>query len=206
MPNDIDSVFLMRKNRVDLNSTLQTNFGIVQQHGKDCEYEACFSCNKIYTFKKTMGINTMNNHKCIQFESRDSQAMSLFATKCISTTHENKKMRLAIANFCAIDLRSFEYLARHGLKELLQTTLDIGVASNKRLMVDALLFQPVTAKRNIETRAMKGRDIVAKTFKKHIDTDVFMTRIIDLWTENIKNVTNIYVTEHHIDEEFALFD
>lgn len=206
LPDDADRVFLLRKDHVGLISILWKTFGIMQQHGKDNEFAVCFSCKKIYTFKKTTGTSTMNDHKCLKGERLESGAMILFATKGVPIIHDKKKMTLAAANFCAIDLRPFESIAGQGLKGLIQTTLDIGVASNKRLMVDDLLCQPITARRNVETCATKGRAIVAKRLQEHIDTDVFMASTLDLWTDNIKKVAYISVTAHYIDEEFFLFD
>ncbi|OAE22026.1 hypothetical protein AXG93_3719s1050 [Marchantia polymorpha subsp. ruderalis] len=202
--NDADCVFLLHKNHASLNSALWKKFDIVQQHDKDCDYATCFTYKKVYTFKKTTGTSTMSNHKCLQVERSDSGAMKLFATKGVPTTHD-KKMTLAYANFCAVDLRPFQSIAGLGLKGLVQTTLDISVASNKRLMVDDLLCQPVTTRRNIETCAMKGHVIVANRLQEHIDTDVFMAITLDLWTDNIKKLANISVTTHYIDKEFALF-
>ena len=53
-------------------------------------------------------------------------------------------------------------------------------------MVDDMLCQLVIAKRNIETCATKGRAIVTKRLKKHIDTDISMANTLDLWTNNVK--------------------
>ena len=204
--NDADCVFSVRKNHVGLNIALWNKFGIVQQHGKDCGYASCLSCKKVYTFKKTTGTSTMGDHKCPKVERSGSGAMNLFATKGVPTAHDKKTMTLAAANFCAIDLRPFESIAGHGLKGLVQTALNIGVASSKRIMVDDLLCNPSTARRNIESRAMAGRAIVAKRLQEHIATDVSMASTLDLWTDSIKKVAYISVTAHYIDEEFTLFD
>ena len=73
-------------------------------------------------------------------------------------------------------------------------------------MVDDLLCQPITAIRNIETRATAGRVIVAKRLQEHIVTNVSMASTLDLWTDSIKKVDYISVTTHYINEDFALFD
>lgn len=114
--NDAERVFSLRKNNAGLNATLWKKIGIVQQHGKDCEYAMCFSCKKLYMFKKTTGTNTMNDHKCFKGERLESGAMNVFATKGVPITHDKKKMTLVAANFCTINLRSFESIAGHGLK------------------------------------------------------------------------------------------
>ena len=131
LPNDANRVFSLRKNHAGLNFALWKNFGIVQQHGKDCEYAACFNYKKVYTFKKTTDTSTIIDHKCPKAERSGSGAMSVFAIKGVSTTHDKKTMTLAAANFCAIDLRPFELIAGQGWKGLVQITLNIGVASNK---------------------------------------------------------------------------
>ena len=205
-PNDADCAFSVRKNHAGLNFALWKNFGIVQQHGKDCKYAACFNCKKVYTFKRTTGTNTMDDHKCPKVESSGSGAMNVFVTKGVPTAQDKKTMTIATANLCAIDLRPFESIVGHGLKGLLQTTLNIGVASSKRLMIDDLLCQPFTARRNIEICATEGRAIVAKRLRELIATDVSMASTIDLWTDNVKKVAYISVTVHYIDEEFVLFD
>ena len=192
-PDGVDSVFSLRKNHAGLNFALWKKFGIVQQHGKDCEYAACFNCKKVHTFKKTTGTSTMGDHKCSKDERPGSGLMNVFATKGVPTVHDKKTMAIAAANFCAIDIRPFESLAGHGLKGLLQTTLNISVASNKRLMVDYLLCNPKTARRNIETRATAGRAIVAKRLQKHIASNVSMASTIDLWTDNIYQEGILYI-------------
>ena len=160
--NDANRVFSLRKNHVGLNFALWKTFGIVQQHGKDCEYATYFSCKKVYTFKKTTSTSTMSDHKCPKAERSRNGAMNVFATKDIPTTYDKKTITLTTANFYEIDLRPFESIAGHGLKGFVQTTLNIGVASNKQLMINDLLCQPITAIHNIETRAMAGRPIVVK--------------------------------------------
>ena len=88
----------------------------------------------------------MSDHKCFKAERLESGTMNVFATKGVPTTHGKKTMTLPAANFCAIDLRTFESIAGHSLKKLVQTTLGIGVVSNKRLMVNDLLCQPIIVK------------------------------------------------------------
>ena len=92
------------------------------------------------------------------------------------------------------------------MKGFVQKTLDIVVASNKRLIVDDLLCQPITTIRNIDICATKGRAIVAKRLQEHIETDVFIANTLDLWTDSIKKVAYISITAHYINEEFAQFD
>ena len=110
-PNDADRVFLLRKNHAGLNFALWKKIGIVQQHGKEREYATCFSCKKVYTFKKITGTSTTSDHKCPKVERSGSGAMIVFVTKGIPTTHDKKTMTLAAANICAIDLRPFESIA-----------------------------------------------------------------------------------------------
>ena len=59
----------------------------------------------------------MKNHKCLKAKRSESGAMNVFATKGIPITHDKKKMTLAVANLCEIDLRPFELIVGHGLKE-----------------------------------------------------------------------------------------
>ena len=115
LPNDADCVFSLRKNHVGLNFALWKKIGIMQQHGKECEYATCLNCKKVYTFKKTTGTSTMSDHKCPKAERSGSGAMNVFATKGVPTTHDKKTMILVAANFYVIDLRPFESIAGQGL-------------------------------------------------------------------------------------------
>ena len=73
-------------------------------------------------------------------------------------------------------------------------------------MVYDMLCQPITARRNIETRATVGHAIVAKHLQEHITTNVSIASTLDLWMDSIKNVAYISVMAYYIDKEFALFD
>ena len=73
-------------------------------------------------------------------------------------------------------------------------------------MVDDMLYQPITSRRNIKTSTTKMHATVAKRLQEHIDTNVIMANIFDIWTNNIKYIAYISITAHNIDEEFAMFD
>ena len=53
--------------------------------------------------------------------------MNLIATAGIARPEDKKKLTVAAANFCASGMQPFKAVACVGLKNLLQTALDIGV-------------------------------------------------------------------------------
>lgn len=83
----------------------------------------------------------MTNHKCLKVEISKNETMNVFARKNNSMSHDKKKKTFETTNFCIINLWSFALIYEQDRKGLVQTTmLIIGVASNKRLMVDDMLY------------------------------------------------------------------
>jgi hypothetical protein len=199
--------FSIHKNVKGKNPALWDKFGIVHDNSKktDCEFTACFACKQVYTFKAKTGTSTIAAHKC-PHDNQQVGAMHVFAMQSTANQSDKKKMTQSAANYCALDMRPFESLACQGLKDLLQTALDIGVASKGRLMIDDLLAAPITIRRNVEERAEVGRQKLEVILKKHMDSGVFVSCTLDLWTDSVKKVSYMSITIHYIDAEFVLHD
>jgi hypothetical protein len=113
-------------------------------------------------------------------------------------------MTVTSADFCATDMRPFEAFAGKGLKALIQTALDIGVASNGRIDVNDLLANPITVRRNVEERTASGRAALTQILQHHLESGVGASCTLDLWTDAVKKNSFMSITIHYIDENFDL--
>ena len=88
------------------------NFGLVFKNDKKLDLTACKNCKKVYTFKKDTGTTTMKKHKCRQNKKLDDTKLIekyVVGSKKL-TKIEKKELNIALANFCAKDLRPFEII------------------------------------------------------------------------------------------------
>jgi len=196
---------VIRNNGLGKKSGVWEAFGIVY----DCsnvklDYAACKSCNKVYTFKTTIGTAMISKHKCPVLASEVATA-KVFFKKHIVTKQEKEMMTVTAADYCAIDMRPFESLGGFGLKALIQTALDIGSSSTGRVTIDELLANPTTTSRNVDSRAWNGCEKLTLLLKKHFDSGLNVACTLDLWMDTVKKNSYMSITIHYIDEMFNLY-
>jgi len=180
-------------------------FGIVyDRNNVTLDYAACKSCNKVYTFKTNTGTATISKHKCHVLASEVATA-KVFFKKHIVTKQEKETMTAAAADYCTIDMRSFESLSGLGLKALIQTTFDIGSSSIGRVTIDELLANPTTVSRNVDARARNDYEKLTLVLKKHFDSGLNVACTLDLWMDVVKKNSYMSITIHYIDEIFNLY-
>ncbi len=180
-------------------------FGIVyDRNNVKLDYAACKSCNKVYTFKTSTGTTTISKHKC-PVPTFEVAATKVFFKNHIVTKQEKETMTVAAVDYCATDMRPFESLNRLGLKALIQMTLDIGSSSTGRVTIDELLTNPMTASRNVDSRAWNGREKFTFVLKKHFDSGLNVACTLDLWMDTVKKNSYMSITIHYIDEMFNLY-
>ncbi len=114
-------------------------------------------------------------------------------------------MTVAMANYCATDMRPFESLNGLGLKALIQTALDIGSNNTGRVTIDELLANPTMVSRNVDSHARNSCEKLTLVFKKHFDLGLNVACTLDLWTDAVKKNSYMSITIHYIDEMFNLY-
>uniref|UniRef100_A0AAV1TP22 Uncharacterized protein n=1 Tax=Peronospora matthiolae TaxID=2874970 RepID=A0AAV1TP22_9STRA len=92
--------------------------------------------------------------------------MNSFVLKGIAKFAGKKKMAVAAANCCASDIRSFSVMARVGMMNSLQVTLDIGFTSSKKLIIKEFNLGVAYVCRNVESLAEVGRVRLALVLKQ----------------------------------------
>ena len=113
-------------------------------------------------------------------------------------------MTTALADFCASNMRAFEAVASNGFKSLIQTVIDIGVASSGRIDVENLLSCPTTVRRNAELRASLGRVQLSKLLHQHLRSGLGVAGILDMWTDAVKKTSFMSIAAYYIDKDFEL--
>lgn len=115
-------------------------FGIVHRNGKAYQraigsgYAACFTCNAVYIYSKKTGASTMSDHKCIQTANATSSILE-FTTQGTAIAAYKSRMKNALVQCCAFNIRPFSIVEGEGFRAVLQAYLDIGLASHHCLLV-----------------------------------------------------------------------
>jgi len=197
--------YVIRNNEPGKKSGVWEVFGIVYNRSNvKLDYAACKSCNKVYTFKTSIGTATISKHKCPDLASEVAAAKVLFK-KHIVTKQEKETMTATTVDYCAIDMRLFESLSGLGFKALIQTALDIRSSSIGRITIDDMLANPMTVSRNIDSRAQNGREKLTLVLKKHFNSGLNVACTLDLWTDAVKKNSYMSITIHYIDVMFNMY-
>lgn len=162
------------------------------QDGKDYEFVACVDCKTVWSYISTSGTSTLKQHKCPGSATNRAIAgpMREYCTQGKPLTADKKRITLALADFCAQDLRPFNIVKGPGFKNMIQTVLDIAVKHNKRLLVDDLVCEPINVRRNATERASSGRAILQRILEEHLSTGMYVACTLDMWTDDINKVGN----------------
>lgn len=176
---------------------------IFKSDGKDYEFVACVDCKTVWSYTSTSGTNTLKQHKCPAIKPVMGP-MRQYCTLGKPSTGDKKRITLALADFCAQDLRPFNIAKGPGFKNMIQTVLDVAVNHNKRLLADDLLCEPINIRKNAVERAGLGRGILQRILDAHLSTGVYAACTLDMWTDDINKVSNAY-GEQLGTREFANF-
>lgn len=181
---------MIRNNGPGKKSGVWEAFGIVYDRSNvKLDYVACKSCNKVYTFKTTIGTATISKHKCLVLAS-EVAAAKVFLKKHIVTKQEKEMMTVMAADYCTTDMRPFESLSGLGLKALIQTALDIGSNNTGQVTIDELLANPTTVSRNADSCAWNRREKLTLLLKKHFDSGLNVACTLNFgWTWSRKTRT-----------------
>jgi hypothetical protein len=125
----------------------------------------------------------ISKHKCL-IPASEVAAAKVFFKKHIVTKQEKETMTAVAADYCVIDMCSFEFLSGLGLE---------------------LFANPTTINRNVDSRAWNGRKKLTFILKKHFDSGLNMTSTLDLWMDSVKKNSYMSITIHYIDEMFNLY-
>ncbi|BBN16846.1 hypothetical protein Mp_7g09770 [Marchantia polymorpha subsp. ruderalis] len=169
-------------------SVIWKSFGIVYDTatGAKTNFAACKTCSKTFIFKT------------------GGKGIHSTGTSTIVSAQQKAKMTAAAVDYCASDMRVFESVSGVGFKAVIQAALDIGVASNGRVVVNDLLPCPLTVRRNVEARAVSGREALSIILHDHLVSDVGFATTIDMWTDTVKKTSYLSITSHYVNADMVL--
>ncbi len=106
------------------------------------------------------------------------------------------------AAMCAVDMRPFAVVSGEGFQSLLQTVLDIGVASKNPIRIMDLLSDEVTVKRAAVKTYQTIRQVLIAELQAHFQDRMDAGCTLDIWTEPLTSIAYMSVTMHYIDAAF----
>jgi hypothetical protein len=106
------------------------------------------------------------------------------------------------AAMCAVDMRPFVVIPDEGFQSLLQTILDIGVASKNPIRIKDLLSDEVTVKRVAVKTYQTIRQVLIVELQAHFQDRMDAGCTLDIWTEPLTSIAYMSVTMHYIDTAF----
>ncbi|OAE21195.1 hypothetical protein AXG93_4012s1260 [Marchantia polymorpha subsp. ruderalis] len=89
-----------------------------------------------------------------------------------------------------------------GFQSLLQTVLDIGVASKNPIRIKDLLSDEVTVKRAAVKTYQTIRQVLIAELQAHFQDKMYAGCTLDIWTEPLTSIAYMSVTMHYIDVDF----
>ena len=107
---------------------------------------------------------------------------------------------------CALDMRPFNVVAGKGFLHVVQTVLNVGVASSRGMKARELVCEPITVSRNVASRSKQFRIVLKELITAHLATRGKVSCTTDVWTDDINSVSFMTVTVHFIDANFLLND
>lgn len=127
--------------------------------GKLLPFVRCRRCSSLFSYdNKKTGTSSLSTHTkhCRSSTSNGNQNIaSLFGRQTISNVSAATKSRVteALANMCATDIRPFDVVSGSGFAQFCQTLLDVGRKTHDQINAQALLPDPTTVSRRVQSIA-----------------------------------------------------
>ncbi len=103
---------------------------------------------------------------------------------------------------CTVDMRLFAVVSGEGFQSLLQTVLNIGVASKNPIRIKDLLSDEVIVKRAAVKTYQTIRQVLIAELQAHFQDRMDTGCTLDIWTEPLTSIAYMSVTMHYIDAAF----
>ncbi len=168
-------------------------------------FVGCKKCSTPYSWTSSRGTQSLRKHNCPSKSVAASSSHSIvqWARPNVQPTAAQKQMVVkSCAAMCAIDMRPFAVVSGEGFQSLLQTVLDIGVASKNPIRIKDLLSDEVTVKRAAVKTYQTIRQVLIAELQAHFQDRMDARCTLDIWTEPLTSITYMSVTMHYIDATF----
>jgi len=168
---------------------------------------ACVDCLTVYAYSSVTGTSTLNKHTCPNsvVVAGGSHGIEQFCRpKVMPSIGQKLRMKNALADFCAEDIRPFHIVGGDGFLGAMQTAYDIGAATKQPMDIRTLVCVPRTVKVATRERYIKLKETVKKVLNIHFKDKLSAGATTDIWTDSVNNISYMSVTLHDIDSNFHL--
>ncbi|BBN04075.1 hypothetical protein Mp_3g01670 [Marchantia polymorpha subsp. ruderalis] len=162
-------------------------------------------CSTPYSWTSSRGTQSLRKHNCPPKSVAASSSHSIvqWARPNVQSTAAQKQMVVkSCAAMCAVDMRPYAIVSGEGFQSLLQTVLDIGVASKNPIRIKDLLSDEVTVKRAAVKTYQTIRQVLIAELQAHFQDKMDAGCTLDIWTEPLTSIAYMSVTMHYIDVNF----
>jgi len=168
-------------------------------------FVGCKKCSTPYSWTSSRGTQSLRKHNCPPKSVAASSSHSIvqWARPNVQPTVAQKQMVVkSCAAMCAVDMRPFVVIPDEGFQSLLQTILDIGVASKNPIRIKDLLSDEVTVKRAVVKTYQMIRQILIAELQAHFQDKMDAGCTLDIWTEPLTSIAYMSMRMHYIDAAF----
>ncbi|BBN18176.1 hypothetical protein Mp_8g00340 [Marchantia polymorpha subsp. ruderalis] len=155
-------------------------------------FVGCKKCSTPYSWTLSRGTQSLRKHNCPPKSVVASSSHSIVQWMVVKSC----------AAMCAVDMRPFAIVSGEGFQSLLQTVLDIGVASKNPIRIKDLLNDEVTVKRAAVKTYKTIRQVLIAKLQAHFQDKMVAGCTLDIWTEPLTSIAYMSVTMHYIDVDF----
>jgi len=169
-------------------------------------YVVCLKCQLVLPTYTSEGTNPLQRHECRVAKPSSSKGISGILTPVPAARHERERVLEAMVQFCTIDLRPFKVVDGMGFQNLIQSVLDIGYNSSRRIVATSLLPDRKTIRRSVVSHATDRRGSLRECLEQHLVDGGYVGMTTDIWTEPMKTVSFISVSCSWINKDWKLID
>jgi hypothetical protein len=168
-------------------------------------FVGCKKCSTPYSCTSSCGTQSLRKHNCPSKSIAASSSHSIVQwprPNVQPTAAQKQTVVKSCAAMCAVDMRPFAVVSGKGCQSLLQTVLDIGVASKNPIRIKDLFSDEVTVKRAAVKTYQTIRQVLIAKLQAHFQDRMNAGCTLDIWTEPLTSITYMSVTMHYIDAAF----
>ncbi|BBN11499.1 hypothetical protein MPTK1_5g12440 [Marchantia polymorpha subsp. ruderalis] len=141
-------------------------------------FVGCKKCSTPYSWTSSCGTKSLRKQNC-----PPKSVKQMLVKSC--------------AAMCAVDMCPFAIVSDEGFQSLLQTVLDISVASKNPIRIKYLLSDEVT----VNTYQTLCQVLITE-LQAHFQDRMDVGCTLDIWTEPLTSIAYMSVTMHYIDAAF----
>ncbi|CAF1275599.1 unnamed protein product [Rotaria magnacalcarata] len=211
---DDKNEFTVMVNNLKKSSTAWSNFGFPARLDVGGIYQridgftSCFQCKTTYTFQSdgTGSTKHLLRHICSKVQTSEGPLEKLFKLKkkavVMLNSTDSTTMKDELTKWVCRSVRPFNIVADAGLKDVLQTVLDLGKKYQDLNSTD-LLVTPTTIAKNVHQLAERYRSLLQPLLTEQAENNC-LCLCPDLWNDEYRKVNYLGLTAVFTNKNYEL--